>query len=194
MGRSRRMKMLLQSPFTLHSSMLGFIEGEIETARAGKRAYILAKMNALAEPQIVMALYRASQAGVKIDLVVRGICILRPGVRGVSDNIRVLSIVGRFLEHTRVFYFENAKPGLFLSSADWMGRNFFNRVESCFPINDERAAARILAELRLYLADNCQAWLEQSDGTYSRAQGGRGKRRSAQNELLRNLADVAPLG
>jgi polyphosphate kinase len=183
------MKTLLQAPFTLHSSMLGFIEGEIEAARAGRHAYILAKMNALAEPQIVMALYRASQAGVKVDLIVRGVCILRPGVRGVSESIRVLSIVGRFLEHTRVFYFENAEPGLYLSSADWMGRNFFNRVETCFPIHDERVGARILEELRRYLADNCQAWVEQSDGSYQRAQGGRGKRRSAQDELLRSLAD-----
>jgi polyphosphate kinase len=194
MGRSRRMKTLLQAPFTLHSSMLEFIEGEIEASRAGKRAYILAKMNALAEPQIVMALYRASQAGVKIDLVVRGVCILRPGVRGVSDNIRVLSIVGRFLEHTRVFYFQNAQPGLYLSSADWMGRNFFNRVETCFPIHDERARTRIQEELRLYLADNCQAWFEQSDGSYERVQDGKGKRRSAQDELLRSLANGGPLG
>jgi polyphosphate kinase len=191
MGRSRRMKTLLHSPFTLHSSMLAFIDAEIAAARAGKRARILAKMNALLEPQIIQALYRASQAGVTIDLIVRGICALRPGVPGVSDNIEVRSIVGRFLEHTRVFYFENAQPGLYLSSADWMGRNFFNRVETCFPVQDARLVERILGELQLYLDDTSQAWLEQPDGSYRPVAPGRGRRRCAQDELLNTLADLA---
>jgi polyphosphate kinase len=193
MGRSRRMKALLQSPFTLHSSMLAFIDGEIAAARAGQPARILAKMNALLEPQIIQALYRASQAGVKVDLLVRGICALRPGVPGVSDNIQVRSVVGRFLEHTRVFYFENHQPGLYLSSADWMGRNFFNRVETCFPVQDPRLVERILGDLQLYLDDNAQAWLEQPDGTYRRVSPGRARRRCAQDELLNRLADVAPV-
>ena len=191
MGRSRRMKTLLQSPFTLHSSILGFIDGEIAAAHAGKPARILAKMNALIEPQIIQALYRASQAGVKIDLIVRGICALRPGVKGVSENIRVRSIVGRFLEHTRVCYFENADPGLYLSSADWMGRNFFSRVESCFPVRNPGLVKRILAELQLYLGDNAQAWIAQADGSYKPATAPKGKRKSAQEVLLRELADVA---
>lgn len=190
MGKTHRLKTLLQSPFTLHKRMLDFVEAEIAAARAGKPARILAKMNALIEPQIIQALYRASQAGVKVDLVVRGICALRPGVKGISDNIRVRSIIGRFLEHTRVFYFQNADPGLYLSSADWMGRNFFNRIEACFPIRDDKLVQRILRELQLYLSDNCQAWQLQSDGTYRQITGPRAKRKSAQEFLLSSLADV----
>jgi polyphosphate kinase len=190
MGRTRRLKTLLQSPFTLHKSMLEFIEREIAAARKGEPARILAKMNALIEPQIIQALYRASQAGVKIDLIVRGICALRPGVRGVSDNIRVRSIVGRFLEHTRVFHFHNSQPSLYLSSADWMGRNFFSRVETCFPIHDAGIAQRILREVQLYLTDNCQAWALQSDGSYRQVTAPRGKRKSAQETLLQTMADV----
>ena len=193
MGRSRRMKTLLQSPFTLHRSMLEFIEGEIVAAREGRPARILAKMNALIEPQIIQSLYRASQAGVKVDLIVRGICALRPGVKGVSDNIRVRSVVGRFLEHTRVFHFENAEPSLHLSSADWMGRNFFNRVETCFPIRDTQIANRIRRELQLYLSDNCQAWVLQADGSYRQLTPPSGKRRSAQETLLQELSDLAPI-
>jgi len=185
------MRTLLQSPFTLHSSMLGFIDAEIAAAQQGKPARILAKMNALIEPQIIQALYRASQAGVKVDLIIRGICALRPGVKGVSENIRVRSIVGRFLEHTRVCYFENADPGLYLSSADWMGRNFFSRVESCFPVRSPSLVKRILAELQLYLGDNAQAWIAQADGSYKPATAPKGKRKSAQEVLLRELADVA---
>jgi len=134
MGRHGRLRKLLQAPFTLHSSMLAFIEREIEVARSGMaKARIFLKMNALIEPQVIRALYRASRAGVQIQLLVRGVCSVRPGLSGVSDNIEVRSVVGRFLEHTRVFYFENnGNPRLYLSSADWMGRNFFNRVEALF--------------------------------------------------------------
>jgi polyphosphate kinase len=190
MGRTRRLKTLLQSPFTLHKSMLEFIEREIAAAHRGEPARILAKMNALIEPQIIQTLYRASQAGVKIDLIVRGICALRPGIKGVSDNIRVRSIVGRFLEHTRVFHFQNSQPSVYLSSADWMGRNFFSRVETCFPIHDAGIAQRILRELQLYLTDNCQAWALQSDGSYRQVTAPRGKRKSAQETLLQAMADV----
>lgn len=189
MGRTRRLKTLLQSPFTLHKTMLEYVEREIAAAREGRPARILAKMNALIEPQMIQALYRASQAGVKVDLVVRGICALRPGVKGVSENIRVRSIVGRFLEHTRVFHFQNTEPAVYLSSADWMGRNFFSRVETCFPVHDPKLAARVLREVQLYLADNCQAWQLQSDGSYRYVSAPRGKRRSAQETLLRELAD-----
>jgi polyphosphate kinase len=189
MGRTLRLKSLLQSPFTLHKSMLEFIEREIAAAAAGEPARILAKMNALIEPKIIQALYRASRAGVKVELIVRGICALRPGVKGVSDNIRVRSIVGRFLEHTRVFHFEHS--GLYLSSADWMGRNFFNRVETCFPVHDQRIGQRILRELQLYLADNCQAWVLQPDGTYRQLSPPQGKRKSAQEALLKGIADTS---
>jgi polyphosphate kinase len=168
---------------------LEFIEQETENARNGQPARIFAKINSLIEPQVIQALYQASQAGVKIDLVVRGICSLRPGIKGVSENIRVRSIIGRFLEHTRVFYFENGgEERLYLSSADWMGRNFFDRVETCFPIENEPIKKRIMRECRSYLADNCQAWTLQSDGSYRRLTAPRDKRKSAQEALLRELA------
>jgi len=190
MGRTSKLKRVLQSPFTLHKSVLGFIDREIEAARQQQPARILAKMNSLIEPQVIQALYRASQAGVKVDLVVRGICALRPGVKGVSENIRVRSVVGRFLEHTRVFYFHNADPPLYLSSADWMGRNFFSRVEACFPILDEKLAKRILAECQLYLEDNCQAWALKPDGSYRQERAPAAKRRCAQEQLLARLAET----
>jgi polyphosphate kinase len=190
MGRAGKLKKLLQSPFTLHKGMLDLIEKETAAARRGEPARIMAKMNALIDPAIVQALYRASQAGVKIDLIVRGICALRPGIKGLSENIQVRSIVGRFLEHTRVHYFENGgDPLVFLSSADWMGRNFFNRVEVCVPIEDKRLKKRIIDEsFTLYLADNTNAWTLQSDGTYRRIRAGASKRRSAQEGLLETLS------
>src|SRR5262249_16920177 len=142
---------------------------EIENARNGKPARIIAKLNALIEPQIIAALYQASNAGVKVDLIIRGVCAVRPGVRGISENIRVRSVVGRFLEHSRVYYFENnSNPEIFCASADWMERNFFRRIEVCFPIENERHRQQIVEDLELYLADNCQAWELQADGTYKR--------------------------
>ena len=190
LGRAGRLKKLLQSPFTLHKSMLDFIDAEAKNARLGKPARVMAKMNSLVEPQVIQALYRASQAGVKVELIVRGICALRPGVAGVSENIRVRSIVGRFLEHTRVFYFENeGEPRVYLSSADWMGRNFFNRVEVCFPVEDEALKRRVVAEsFDNYLKDNRQAWELQNDGSYRAATGPADKRRSAQEQLLATLS------
>jgi len=189
LGRNTNLRTILQSPFTLHRSMLEFIEREIEAARAGRPARITAKMNALVESQIIDALYRASRAGVEIDLIVRGICALRPGVEGVSERIRVRSIVGRFLEHTRVFIFENGDPKIYLSSADWMGRNFFSRVEACFPILDAVLERRIIAEVGLYLRDNCQAWELQPDGSYQQISVPEDQRSSAQETLLAELAD-----
>jgi polyphosphate kinase len=189
MGKTNRLKRLLQAPFTMHSSMLEFIEQETENARKNIPARIFAKINSLIEPQVIQALYQASQAGVKVDLVVRGICSLRPGIRGVSENIKVRSVIGRFLEHTRVFYFENAGDSrLYLSSADWMGRNFFDRIETCFPVENEPIKKRIMRECRSYLADNCQAWILQSDGSYRRLTAPRDKRKSAQEALLAELA------
>ena len=185
LGRASKLKVLLQSPFTLHKSLLGLIRGEMEIAAKGKPARIIAKMNALTDASVIRALYEASQAGVKIDLIIRGVCALRPGVKGVSDNIHVRSIVGRFLEHARVFYFHNnGTPRVFLSSADWMERNLYRRVEVCFPIEDKRLKQRLIEEgLMCYLADNVQAWVLQSDGTYKRLAPGAHRSRVAQQVL-----------
>jgi len=163
-----KLKHLLQSPFTLHSGVLKRIDREKAIAESGRPARIIAKMNALNEPQVVRALYAASQAGVQIDLIVRGACTLRPGVPGVSDNIRVRSIVGRFLEHSRVYWFGNAgAPELYCASADWLERNLLRRVETAFPILDPALARRVYREvLQNYLDDNLNAWELQADGRY----------------------------
>ena len=161
---------LLQSPFTLHRGVLDRIEREARHARSGKPARIVAKMNALNEPEVVRALYEASCAGVQIDLVVRGACTLRPGIAGVSDNIRVRSVVGRFLEHHRAWWFANdGEPDLLCSSADWLERNLLRRVETAFPILDPAVAHRVHREgLLNYLADNQNAWQLHADGQYRR--------------------------
>ena len=187
LGRAGKLKKLLQSPFTLHKSILTFIEQETTNALDGKEARIIAKMNALVEPEIIRALYRASQAGVKIELIIRGICSLRPGIKGVSDNIKVRSVVGRFLEHTRIYYFLNAdgEERIYCSSADWMQRNLFHRVEACFPIEEKRTRDQVKRYgLMPYLNDNTQAWLLMADGSYRRAKSGSSKPRSAQTFLL----------
>ena len=147
-------------------------------------------MNALTEPTLIQALYGASQAGVRIDLIVRGVCCLRPGIPGVSDNVRVHSIVGRFLEHTRVFCFGSDENRLvFLSSADWMDRNFFRRVEACFPLRDPKIAQRVYREaITNYLSDNTQAWELLNDGSYRKTKA-RGKTHSAQEALQAELAE-----
>ncbi|UFN07489.1 polyphosphate kinase 1 [Xylella taiwanensis] len=169
-GLAPKMKLecLLQSPFTLHAGVLRRIERETTLARKGRPARIIAKMNALNEPQVVRALYMASQAGVRIDLIVRGACTLRPGVQGISENIRVRSIVGRFLEHSRVYWFgNNGDPELFCASADWLERNLLRRVEICFPILNPDLAKRIYSDvLQNYLDDNLNAWELGSDGVY----------------------------
>jgi polyphosphate kinase len=164
-----KLKKILQSPFALHTALIEKIARETEHARRGRPGRIIAKLNALIEPQIIQALYEASRAGVSIDLIVRGICALRPGIPGVSENIRVRSIVGRFLEHSRVYYFWNGGDDeLYCASADWMERNFFRRVEVAFPIERRKHRERILRDLDVYLADNVQAWELRSDGTYAR--------------------------
>ena len=192
-NRPVRLKQLLQSPFTLHKRMLELVDAEIAAQRAGRPAWIKAKMNALIEPQIIQALYRASQAGVRVDLIIRGICALRPGIAGVSENIRVRSIVGRYLEHTRLFAFANSgETLLYLSSADWMGRNFFNRVETAFPINDPKVRGQILDDFDLYLHDNAQAWELRPDGTYRRVPPGKVRRRSAQQQLMERFSGEEP--
>ncbi|MGA2748318.1 MAG: polyphosphate kinase 1 [Verrucomicrobiota bacterium] len=170
-GHYQPTKKLLLAPFELHRRMLSLIERETENARRGRRARIIAKMNALLDGEIIQALYRASQAGVRIDLLVRGICCLRPQVPGVSERITVRSIVDRFLEHSRLFYFENAgRPEYWVGSADWMPRNFFRRIEAIFPIEDPALRRRVKHELLgLPLADNVNAWFLQADGIYRRA-------------------------
>ncbi|HEU5351485.1 MAG TPA: polyphosphate kinase 1 [Terracidiphilus sp.] len=162
---------LLVAPLTMAESFLGLIRREADHARAGRPARIVAKMNALLEPSVVEALYRASQAGVEIDLIVRGLSILRPGVKGLSESIRVRSIVGRFLEHARIFHFANGGDDeVYLGSADWMPRNLFERCEVVFPVRDAAARARILNEiLPAQLADTVKARLQQPDGSYLRA-------------------------
>ncbi len=188
LGRASKLKKLLQSPFTLHKSLLGFIENESAHATAGRNARIIAKMNALVDPEIIRALYHASMAGVRVDLIVRGICCLRPGVPGLSENIQVRSIVGRFLEHTRVYYFlDGGNEQVMCSSADWMPRNLHHRVEACFPIEEKRPKDQIIKfGLLNYLSDNTQAWLLQSDGSYKRARPGHQKPRNTQQQLLEN--------
>jgi polyphosphate kinase len=162
---------LLVAPLTMAESFLRLIRRETEHARAGRPAHIVAKMNALLEPSVIEALYQASQAGVQVDLIVRGLSILRPGVKGLSENIRVRSIVGRFLEHSRIFHFANGgQDEIYMGSADWMPRNLFERCEVVFPVRDPAAKARIHEEiLPAYLADTTKARLQQSDGSYLRA-------------------------
>ncbi|HIP06437.1 MAG TPA: polyphosphate kinase 1 [Mariprofundaceae bacterium] len=190
-GRVQRMKTLLHAPFTLHKGMLERIEREIGHVQAGGQGRIIGKMNGLEEPEMIQALYRASQAGVKIDLMVRGICCLRPGIKGVSENIRVRSILGRFLEHHRVYYFLNGgDEELFCASADWMSRNLLHRVETCFPILDKTLFDRVMKEgLRTYLADNTGTWNLRSDGRYVRIRSD-AKPRSAQQELMDALGHM----
>ncbi|MFC4728632.1 polyphosphate kinase 1 [Coralloluteibacterium thermophilus] len=185
-----KLKRLLQAPFTLHGGILARIDREIEHARAGREARIVARMNALNEAAVMQALYRASQAGVQIDLIVRGACSLRPGVPGVSDNIRVRSVIGRFLEHSRVYFFENGgKREIYGASADWMERNLLRRVETCFPILEPKLAARVYDEfLGTYLDDNTQAWELLPDGSYRRiAPTEDAMPHSAQRSLLARL-------
>lgn len=184
------LKRLMQSPFTLHAGIIERIERETRNALSGKPARIIAKMNALNEPQVVRALYAASQAGVQVDLIVRGACTLRPGVEGISDNIRVRSIVGRFLEHHRIYWFDNdSDPELYCSSADWLERNLLRRVETCFPILDPELRARVRDEaLDNYLADNLNAWELQAEGSYRKlSPGDDAMPHSAQSSLLAKL-------
>ncbi|MGB8809232.1 MAG: polyphosphate kinase 1 [Acinetobacter calcoaceticus] len=187
MGKMAKLKKLLHAPFTLHAQLINFIDEEIANAKAGRKAQIIVKVNALTEVQLINKLYEASQAGVQIDLIIRSICCLRPGLPNLSENIRVRSIVGRFLEHTRVYYFSNnGDARIYCSSADWMDRNLFNRVEACFPVEDPALKKRIYQQgLVNYLQDNQQAWLLQGDGTWIRAEPAEGEKlHNAQRALL----------
>lgn len=193
LGRARRLKHIWQSPFTLHKRFIEAVRNEARISGEGRAGRIVAKMNSLLEPAIIDELYAASQAGVKIELIVRGICALKPGVPGISENIRVHSIVGRFLEHSRVFWFRNdGADDVWLSSADWMDRNFFRRIEICFPVLNPGLKRRVIREgLKPCLEDNCQSWIMDSEGGYRRQKAQRGKRYSAQEEMLSLLSVVS---
>ncbi len=191
MGKTLRMKKLFHAPFTLRKTLLDLIAREASHAAEGLDARIIIKVNALTDARMIKALYKASQAGVKIDLIVRGMCCLRPGIAGVSHNIQVRSIIGQLLEHSRVFYFLNS-PGdeqLLLSSADWMERNLDKRIETCFPIENKKMIARVKKELESYLEDNTHAWLLQSDGSYQHLQPAADESaNNAQAQLLEKLS------
>jgi polyphosphate kinase len=178
------MAQLLVAPFHLHKKMIEWINATREAAKAGKPARIVTKMNALVDEALIEALIEAGQAGVKIDLIVRGACILPPGIKGATENIRVRSIVGRFLEHHRVFYFRaGAQEELYLSSADWMGRNMFRRIEIAWPVRDPALRQRVIDEaLTAYLHDGIDAWQQQPNGEYTRLKSGKS---SAQAALMR---------
>jgi polyphosphate kinase len=192
LGKVSKLNRLLQSPFTLAKGMRDRIEREIANAAKGKKAQIIAKMNALVEPEMIQALYQASQAGVQIDLIVRSMCSLRPGVPGLSENIRVRSVIGRFLEHPRVFYFANGgDPELWLSSADWMERNLFKRVEIAFPVQDKKIRERVIEQLHAYLADTATSWILQADGSYCRAEGYEPGSKGVQIKLLEEIVGAA---
>jgi polyphosphate kinase len=190
--RPKKLNHLWLAPFDLSRELLKAIRHETAIAAEGREARIIAKMNALQDASIILALYEASQAGVQIDLIVRGACVLRPGVPGLSDNIRVRSIVGRFLEHTRIFLFHNdGKNDVYLASADWMNRNLFRRVEVAFPVLDPDLKQRVVDEgLKPYLKDNHNAWELDADGNYRRHKpSARQQRFSAQDYLMDALGD-----
>jgi len=191
--RTSDLNLLSQSPFNLHDRLLGFVRRETRNATNGGTGHIIAKLNALVEPEIIRALYEASNAGVYVDLIVRGICCLRPGIPGVSENIRVRSIVGRFLEHSRVYYFHNGgNEELYCASADWMERNFFRRIELMFPVLDPALKSRVMTDLDTYLADNTQAWELRKDGRYEQLlPAGDRDATPAQSKLLRQLAEAS---
>jgi polyphosphate kinase len=191
--RTAPLNLLRQSPFTLHDGLLQLTRREMRHAAAGDTGHIVAKVNALVEPEIIRALYEASISGVHVDLIVRGICCLRPGIPGLSENITVRSIVGRFLEHSRCYYFHNnGNEEVYCASADWMDRNFFRRIEIMFPILDPAIKQRLIADLDLLLADNTQAWELKASGEYALhvAQAG-DEPVCAQTSMLRELAESA---
>ena len=189
MGKIQKLKKLYNAPFTLHAKMLELIRNETRLAKSGKKGHIMVKVNGLTEPKLIRALYEASAAGVKVDLIIRGMCRLRPGIEGLSDNINVRSIIGRFLEHTRVYYFgNNGKPEVFCASADWMERNMLNRVETGFQVFGKHAE-RLKRELDYYMKDNCQSWELQADGSYLQNKPAEGEEVfSAQQTLLEEFA------
>ncbi|MFW2177275.1 MULTISPECIES: polyphosphate kinase 1 [unclassified Moraxella] len=200
MGKPAKLQKLLHAPFTLHDKLLDYIDDEIAHVKAGREGRIIIKVNALTEQKLIDKLYQASQAGVKIDLITRSMCCLRPQLAGVSDNIRVRSIVSRFLEHTRVYYFANGsyeqnshkqekgKARLYCASADWMERNLMNRVEVAFPIEDNTVFNRIMEDLQNYLKDTLSAWELDAKGTWTAVMPKDGEKAfSAQDFLLQKI-------
>jgi len=191
MGQTKNLNKLLQSPFTLQEVLEAKIERERQHAVQGIPSRIIVKLNSLVDAEMIRALYEASSAGVKIDLIIRGMCSLRPGLPGISENIQVRSVIGHFLEHDRVIYFKNdATPEVYISSADWMERNLYRRVEIATPIENKSIQERIISELEYYLLDNTQAWIMKHDGTYSKASPENGKEAFiAQEKFLEDLAE-----
>jgi polyphosphate kinase len=189
LGKVTKLHKLLQSPFTLHQGLIDKIDREIENKNSGKATKIIIKVNAVVEEKLIQTLYKASQAGVEIKLIVRGVCCLRPGVKNISENIEVHSIIGRFLEHTRVYAFKNGGDWeVYAASADLMNRNMFRRVETCFPIENKKLRDRVLSDLNCYLKDNAQTWFLQSDGSYLQVQHKDDEERySVQEELLKSF-------
>tara|TARA_B110000977_G_scaffold197795_1_gene281211 strand:- start:974 stop:1723 length:750 start_codon:yes stop_codon:yes gene_type:complete len=189
-GKIPKMHKLLHAPFTLHDGLLTRIDREITHAQAGNKAHIIIKVNAIVEPEIIQAFYRASIAGVNVDLIVRGICSLKPGIPGISENIQVRSIIGRFLEHTRVFYFaNNDNVEVWAASADLMKRNLLRRVETAFPIEQKKLKNTLIEDLNTYLMDNNQAWMLSAKGRYHRIEKPeQSDLMSAQSFLLSKLA------
>jgi polyphosphate kinase len=186
------LSLVYQSPFTLHEQLLKLIRRETAHARSGGTGHIIAKVNAIVEPEIIRALYEASMAGVHVDLIVRGICCLKPGIPRVSENIRVRSLIGRFLEHSRCYYFHNdGEEEVFCASADWMDRNFFRRIELMYPILDDRLKRRLIGDLDTYLADNTNAWELSPDGGYRPSVGENDREPfTAQAYFLAQLAEA----
>ena len=193
MGKPANLKKLLHAPFTLHEKLMSFIDDEIAHAKAGKRAHIMVKVNALTERRLIDKLYDASQAGVKIELILRSMCCLRPQVKGLSENITVRSVIGRFLEHTRIYYFHNdGDERLYCGSADWMDRNLFHRVEVAFPIEDKKLFKQIYEDgLLNYLKDNVQAWTLDGNGVWHQIEPAAGELpHIAQDYLLKVINRV----
>ncbi len=190
MGKTERMDKLLHAPFTLKRQLLKMVEGEIKAQKDGKNGRIIFKCNGLTEPKVIQSLYKASQAGVEIDLIIRGMCCLKPGIPNISENIRVHSIVGRFLEHTRVYYFANSEHPVYCASADLMERNLNHRVETAFPVLSAPQIQRVIDGLLLHIADDKLRWTLDSEGNYSKVESKEGI--SSQAELLAQLSTEVP--
>jgi len=189
MGKKIKPDFLLHAPFTLQKRLLEMIDNENTIASAGKPARIIIKVNGLTDPIIIKALYSASQAGVRIDLIVRGVCCLRPGVPGISESIRVISTIGRFLEHSRAFYFQNALYPVYCSSADLMERNLYQRIEVAFPIKKKKLQSRIIEELEMHVKDGTQTWELQEDGSYRKPSAEDSEAAGVQQLMLSRLAN-----
>lgn len=189
-GFSKKGKLdtLYMAPLQIKPKLLSLIQNE---TKEGTKGRIIAKVNSLVDEDVIRALYKASQAGVKIDLIVRGICCLRPKIKGVSETITVHSIVGKYLEHARLFYFEHAKPQVYISSADWMPRNLVRRIELMTPVSNETSASKVLQILQLQISDNELAYALESDGSYTKVVAPKGKHINSQKLLETHVNKVS---